>query len=75
MGPRPNTPTEVAKYSEEEKRLLLIKPGITDFSSIVFSNEGEILKFSEDPDKDYNERIRPWKSELGLLYVEQQCID
>lgn len=70
VGPRPNTAGEVGKYSDEERHLLSLKPGITDFSSIVFANEGEILKFSQDPDKDYDELIRPWKSELGLLYVK-----
>ena len=69
VGPRPNTLKEIATYSEEERKLLSMKPGITDFSSIVFSDEGEILKNSRDPDADYTYLIRPWKSELGLLYV------
>lgn len=71
VGPRPNTPRAVADYSDEERRLLAFRPGITDFSSIVFSDEGEILKDSNDPDADYNRIIRPWKSRLGLLYVQQ----
>jgi len=61
-------------YTDVEKHLLDFKPGITDFASIVFSDEGEILKDSEDPDLDYNQLIRPWKSRLGLLYVENQNI-
>lgn len=69
VGPRPNTINEVEKYSDDEKRLLSIKPGITDIASIVFSNEGEILRLSSNPDKDYERLIRPWKSELGLCYV------
>ena len=43
VGPRPNVVNEVEKYFNEEKKLLSVKPGITDFSSIVFSDEGEIL--------------------------------
>jgi lipopolysaccharide/colanic/teichoic acid biosynthesis glycosyltransferase len=72
VGPRPNVPSEVAKYTEEEKKLLQAKPGITDISSIIFSDEGEILKDSKNPDADYNKLIRPWKSLLGLLYIENQ---
>ena len=52
------------------KLILSIRPGITDFSSIVFSDEGDILKDSKDPDLDYNQLIRPWKSRLALFYVQ-----
>lgn len=69
VGPRPNTINEVEKYTDDEKRLISIKPGITDIASIVFSNEGEILRLSPNPDEDYERLIRPWKSELGLCYV------
>ena len=72
VGPRPNVASEVARYTEEEMGLLEAKPGITDISSIVFSDEGDILSDSEDPDLDYNRLIRPWKSRLGLLYIENQ---
>lgn len=74
VGPRPNVPRAVAVYTELEKELLKVKPGITDFASIVFSDEGEILKDSQDPDFDYNQLIRPWKSRLGLLYVETNSL-
>ena len=72
VGPRPNVASEVSRYTEEELGLLEAKPGITDISSIVFSDEGDILSDSEDPDLDYNRLIRPWKSRLGLLYIEHQ---
>ena len=72
VGPRPNVSSEVSRYTEEEMGLLEAKPGITDISSIVFSDEGDILSDSEDPDLDYNRLIRPWKSRLGLLYIEHQ---
>ena len=74
VGPRPNVQREVDLYTDVEKRLLNVKPGITDCASIVFSDEGDILKDSQDPDLDYNQLIRPWKSRLGLLYVENQNI-
>ena len=71
VGPRPQVPLDVALYTEEERHLLDVKPGITDLASIVFSDEGEILKGSDDPDLKYNQVIRPWKSRLGLLYVQK----
>lgn len=74
VGPRPNVKSEVDFYTEVEKELLLVKPGITDFSSIVFSDEGKILKNKENPDLSYNQLIRPWKSRLGLIYIKHQSI-
>lgn len=74
VGPRPNVQREVNLYTEEERGLISVRPGITDISSIVFSDEGEILKDSLDPDIDYNQLIRPWKSRLGLLYVRNNSL-
>jgi lipopolysaccharide/colanic/teichoic acid biosynthesis glycosyltransferase len=74
VGPRPNVPTEVALYSDDERALLSVRPGITDLASIVFSDEGEILRGSADPDRDYNLLIRPWKSRLGLHYVRRRSL-
>ncbi len=74
VGPRPNTMNEVATYSAEEMGLLAVRPGITDFSSIVFSDEGEILKDSADPDADYERLIRPWKGQLGLIYSQSPSL-
>ena len=72
VGPRPNVKTETDLYTHVEKGLLSVRPGVTDFSSIVFSDEGEILKEKDDPDLTYNQLIRPWKSRLGLIYIENQ---
>jgi len=72
VGPRPNVKDETDLYTETEKGLLAIKPGITDFSSIVFSDEGDILKGKDNPDLVYNQLIRPWKSRLGLIYIQNQ---
>lgn len=72
VGPRPQVPVDVALYTEAEKRLLTIRPGITDPASIVFSDEGEILKGSSDPDLLYQQIIRPWKSRLALAYIEHR---
>ena len=74
VGPRPNVKRETDLYTSKEKQLLTVCPGITDFSSIVFSDEGDILKSSSDPDLDYNQLIRPWKSRLGILYIKHKSI-
>jgi lipopolysaccharide/colanic/teichoic acid biosynthesis glycosyltransferase len=74
VGPRPNVERETDLYTAEEKKLLSVRPGITDISSIVFADENEILKDSQDPDLDYNQLIRPWKSRLGLIYVEKKSL-
>jgi lipopolysaccharide/colanic/teichoic acid biosynthesis glycosyltransferase len=72
VGPRPNTRGGgVDRYTAEEMRLLSVRPGITDLASIVFSDEGDILDGAPDPDALYDAVIRPWKSQLGLLYVDR----
>ena len=59
VGPRPNVKRDVKIYTDIKKRLLSIKPGITDFSSVIFSDEGDILNDKSDPDIAYNQLIRP----------------
>ena len=71
VGPRPNVKRETDLYTSQEKVLLSVKPGITDFASIVFSDEGEILADKADPDIAYNQLIRPGKSRLGLFYIQK----
>ena len=73
VGPRPNTRGNgVDRYTPAEMQLLDVRPGITDLASIVFADEGEILDGAADPDALYDAVIRPWKSRLGLLYVERR---
>lgn len=74
VGPRPQVPEDVALYTEKEKALLSVRPGITDYASIRFHNEGEILKGSPDPGKTYVEKIRPEKINLGLQYVQTHSL-
>jgi lipopolysaccharide/colanic/teichoic acid biosynthesis glycosyltransferase len=71
VGPRPEVAAEVALYGPEERKLLNVAPGITDWASIRFHNEGEILKGSADPHRTYQEKIRPEKIRLGLEYVQK----
>lgn len=74
VGPRPQVLPAVETYTMAERVLLTVRPGITDMASIVFADEGEILKGSKNPDADYDRLIRPWKSELALLYVKNQSL-
>lgn len=74
VGPRPNVERETRLYTEAENKLLSVKPGITDYASIVFADEGEILQGQADPDLAYNQLIRPWKSRLGLFYIENRTL-
>lgn len=75
VGPRPQIRAGgTALYTAEEMRLLSVRPGITDLASIVFSDEGEILAGSNDPDALYDRIIRPWKSRLGLWYVDHMSL-
>ena len=70
VGPRPEVLDEVDLYTAEERHLLDVRPGITDWSSIKFRNEGEILRGAADPHAAYREKIRPEKIRLGLEYVQ-----
>lgn len=75
VGPRPNIRVGgVDHYTPEERKLLALRPGITDLASIVFADEGEILSGADDPDALYDAVIRPWKNRLGLLYVERRSM-
>lgn len=69
VGPRPQVEPDAKLYTHVERDMLTVRPGITDLASIVFSDEGEILRGAVDPDARYNAVIRPWKSRLALLYV------
>lgn len=74
VGPRPNVRSGTDSYTAAERRLLSVRPGITDFASIVFADESEILRGQVDADAAYDRLIRPWKSRLGLFYVEHHTL-
>ncbi len=69
VGPRPEVQKYVNLYSPEEKAILTVRPGITDWASIWNSNEAAVLEGSRDPERTYEELIRPTKLALQLLYV------
>jgi len=72
VGPRPEVLMEVETYTKEERRILEVRPGITDWASLTFHNEGEILKGSPDPHQVYREEIKPEKMRLALKYVDER---
>lgn len=69
VGPRPQVAWAVDLYTPEQRRLLEVRPGITDEASIRFRDEGEILRGAVDPDRAYLELIAPEKMRLGIEYV------
>lgn len=72
VGPRPEVPHYVNMFTEEEKAILSVRPGITDWASIWNPDEGAILAGSPDPEKTYLEKIRPEKIRLQLKYVKER---
>ncbi|MGE5483893.1 MAG: sugar transferase [Ignavibacteriales bacterium] len=76
VGPRPEVPRFVDMYTEEERAILTIRPGITDWASIRFHNEGEIIQASgiKDADEAYARLIRPEKMQLQMKYVKEHNV-
>ncbi|MDR0206374.1 MAG: sugar transferase [Bacteroidales bacterium] len=74
VGPRPEVRKYVNLYNEEQKRVLNVRPGITDYASIAFVDENRILALSKDPEKEYIETILPKKLELNLRYIENRSV-
>jgi lipopolysaccharide/colanic/teichoic acid biosynthesis glycosyltransferase len=72
VGPRPQVQWAVDLYTPEQRQVLSVQPGMTDYASVRFPNEGEILKGSTDPDRDYMEKIHPEKMRLSLEYVRSR---
>jgi len=71
VGPRPEVSEYVALFTEEEKAILNVRPGITDWASIWNPDEGALLAGSDDPERAYLEKIRPEKIRLQLKYVRE----
>jgi len=75
VGPRPEVPQYVAKYPEEKRnKLFLMKPGITDWASVMFKNENELLEKSQDPEKTYISEILPIKISYYEKYQDQASL-
>jgi lipopolysaccharide/colanic/teichoic acid biosynthesis glycosyltransferase len=74
VGPRPEVPYYVNLYNEDQKKVLAAKPGITDYASLAYFNENEILAKAADPQKAYIEQIMPAKIELNQRYLSDPSL-
>ena len=74
VGPRPEVPKYVAIYDERQRQVLSVRPGLTDYASIEYISENELLAQSPDPDRTYIEEIMPAKLELNLKYIDNQSV-
>ena len=74
VGPRPEVPKYVALYTDEQKEILKVRAGITDYASIEFSDENDLLALEEEPEKAYIEKIMPKKIELNKKYLSEISI-
>lgn len=71
VGPRPEVPKYVNLYTPYQRQVLLVQPGITDYASIAYRNENDLLEGAEDPEKMYIETIMPDKIELNMKYLHE----
>ena len=74
VGPRPEVEKYVLLYTEEQRRVLSVRPGITDYASIEYVNENGILSQASDPDRAYIEKVMPHKIKLSMRYLEHYCV-
>ena len=75
VGPRPEVRKYVDLYTIQQKEVLKVKPGITDYASIEYANENEILGAASDPDRVYIQDIMPSKIELNLRFIHNNSIN
>src|SRR6478735_7467032 len=69
VGPRPEVRKYVDLYNEEQKKVLLVKPGITDYASLDYFKENDLLAASSNPEETYIQEIMPAKLELNKKYI------
>lgn len=74
VGPRPEVKKYTDLYTESQQKVLSVRPGITDYASIKFRNENDLLSASDDPEKLYIEEIMPEKLDLNLKYISDNNI-
>ncbi len=74
VGPRPEVRRYVDYYNAEQQKVLSVKPGITDYASIIFRDENELLERVEDPHNYYLEEILPRKIELNMNYINNRSL-
>ena len=69
VGPRPEVRKYVELYNQYQKKVLSVRPGITDYASIEYADENTLLGESDNPEKLYIEQILPHKIELNMRYI------
>ncbi|MEQ8323816.1 MAG: sugar transferase [Vicingaceae bacterium] len=74
VGPRPEVSKYVEQYTEEQRAVLEVKPGVTDIASIIYINESELLAKSKNPENTYVKKIMPEKIRLNLEYLEKRNV-
>ena len=74
VGPRPEVRKYVDMYTDEQRLVLSVRPGITDYASIEYIDENRLLAQAEDPDRTYIEEIMPAKIALNMRYIEHQTL-
>lgn len=74
VGPRPEVPHYVAMFTDEEREILTVRPGITDWATLWIRDEGKMLEGSADPEQAYREKIWPEKHRLALEYVRRHSL-
>jgi lipopolysaccharide/colanic/teichoic acid biosynthesis glycosyltransferase len=75
VGPRPELPDYVERWSKDDQNIILsIKPGMTDYASLIYSNEQAVLGVSKNPDKTYLEEVMPNKLALYRKYVQEKSV-
>lgn len=74
VGPRPELRKYVDHYSTEQRRVLSVKPGITDYASLEYIHESDILAKSADPEKEYVEQILPAKIKLNMRFINDPSL-
>ena len=71
VGPRPEVQRYVDLYTPYQRQVLLVRPGITDYASIAYRNENDLLAGADDPERMYIEEIMPAKIELNMKYLRE----
>ena len=74
VGPRPEVRKYTDMYTEEQRKVLCVRPGITDYASIEYVNENELLSKADDPERMYIEKVMPDKIKLNMKYLEHYTI-
>lgn len=74
VGPRPEVEKYVSLYNSEQKLVLTVKPGISDYASLIYIDENDILSRSDNPERTYIETIMPRKIRLNMIYINKRSV-